>query len=110
MSRYLDTRHEELRKRIRTLTSLLQKFGVQKSPSKQPRDILPFLNHFTTLLTCGDKHDNQAKKAIAVTGSINASNRTLIVAQNSYAGSSMDPIYLELIKKDERSLADVVNG
>ena len=100
------TRQEELRQRIRTLTSLLRNFDAHKSPSRHPRDVLPFLNHFTTLLT----HDNQATKVIAVTGSISPSYqvRTLVVAQNPRAEPSTEPVALKLISKGERSFADVI--
>ena len=104
MSYNSETDGEELRKRIRTLTSLLRKFKVQKSPSKQSKEILPFLSHFTTLLTRGDR------EAIAVTGSINGANqaRTLIVAQNWHLGSNN--LSLEVVKKRRRFLQEVVKG
>ncbi|KAF8414845.1 hypothetical protein L210DRAFT_852298 [Boletus edulis BED1] len=102
---------EEVRTSIRTLTSLLHRFNVQKSPSKSPKDIPRLLRHFTTLLTCGERGDEQAKKVIAVTGAIDATNqvKTLVVAQNRLLAPSVNH-YVKLIEKDQRSLDEVVKG
>ncbi|KAL4066678.1 hypothetical protein J3A83DRAFT_4401984 [Scleroderma citrinum] len=58
-----------MRRRICSLASMLYKFTVQKFPTKLSWDILPFLHHFATLLTCDNNVDRKAKKVIAVTGS-----------------------------------------
>lgn len=103
---------EELQRRIRGLTTILHKFAVQTGPSKQPRDNHSLLRHFTTLLTCGSKYDTDAKRVVAVTGSIDSVRpvRTLVVSQNPHKNSTVQSISLKLVKKRHRSLNEVVAG
>ena len=112
MERSTTKTREELEQRIRSLTSILHKFTLQKSPSRQRKDIAPFLHHFTTLLTCGSKYDKEAKKVVAVAGSVfqNLQARALIVTQNPYSKSPVKSIRLTTVEKDDRPFKEVVTG
>ena len=112
MDRSTAKTREELEQRIRSLTSMLHKFALQKPPSGQRKNIAPFLHHFTTLLTCGSKYDKEANKVIAVAGSVspNLQARALIVAQNPYLKSPVKSSRLTTVEKDDRPFKEVVTG
>ncbi|KAL4074782.1 hypothetical protein V8B97DRAFT_1868240 [Scleroderma yunnanense] len=111
MSQSLDAQHEEMRRRIRSLTSMLHKFTVKQPATKQLHDISPLLRHSTTLLTCDDV-DSEMKNVIAVTGSISPGRqvRVLIVSQNPHLTSSVQDISLKVVQKGKRSLNEMMTG
>ena len=84
--------------RIQTLTSILQNMERRCSPTSNQGEIPVFLRHLTTLLTCSDKRDADAKKCIAVTGSLTAEAlRTLVVTQNPFGSSIVSELGVERI-------------
>ena len=113
MERSTAKTREQLEQRIRSLTGILHKFKLQKSPeSGQRKNITPFLHHFATLLTCGSKYDKKAKKVVAIAGSVspNLQARALIVIQNPYLRSPVKSIRLTTVEKDDRPFKEVVTG
>jgi len=101
---------EELQRRIRGLTTMLRAFAVQEGLSLKRQVIPSFLRHLTTLLTCNDENDPNAKRVIAATGYIDPGRpiRILIAAQDPHVSSFAPPILLRLGQK--RSLDEVVAG
>lgn len=97
------THEEELGKRIRTLTSLLNALKLQNSPSRYPHasadSDFECFGQLTTLLTSGDKEDPPVNRVIAVTGS--TENTTLLVAQNSRGYTKEAKTSLQSITKNE---------
>ena len=80
-------------RRIETLTNILQHIKHQKPPTSNKHDIPPLLRHFTTLLTCGDEGDKEAKSVIAVTATFEEGNtklgmKSLVITQNAKPSSS----------------------
>ena len=114
MSRSLDTQQEkeELQRRICGLTTILHRFTAQKEPSQHP-DTQSFLHYFTTLLTSSSEdYDTDAKRAVAVTASLNPGRpmRILIAATDPRAPSCAAPVFLRLMQKRHKSLGEVLAG
>ena len=113
MSRPLNTQQEkeELRRRIRGLTTILHRFMAQKDPSEQP-DTRSFLHYFTTLLTSSEDYDTDARRVIAVTASLDPGRpmRILIAAMDPHAPSSAPPVFLRLMQNCHKPLGEVVAG
>ena len=106
------SRQAELRHRIRGLTTVLYKFEVLKQPSKRPRSAHSLLPHVTTLLTCSDQYDKEAKKVISVASSVEPglAMRILVVVQNARARSSVESISVQVVEKRQGSFDEVVTG
>jgi len=106
------SRQAELRHRIRGLTTVLYKFEVLKQPSKRPRSAHSLLPHVTTLLTCSDQYDKEAKKVISVASSVEPglAVRILVVVQNARARSSVESISVQVVEKRQGSFDEVVTG
>jgi hypothetical protein len=77
-----------------TLTSILQKMDRRSScpptSDRKHRQVPAFLRHLATLFTCGASDNPDAKRVIAVTGTLDAEElRTLIVTQNPFGSSDV---------------------
>ncbi|CAA7263640.1 unnamed protein product [Cyclocybe aegerita] len=98
--------------RIRSLTTILQ--GLKDcGPATKSNAIPDFLNHLTTLLTCGDKYDGDAKKVIAVTGAqFEEGFRTLVVTQNPYATQKLEGLLKvrKITREEDRTSEEVMKG
>lgn len=98
-------------RRIETLTNILQHIHHKKPSTNKHDDIPPFLRHFTTLLTCRDESDKEAKRIIAVTGTFKNGNmglgvKALVVTQNPKPSSDVVGIKKVMIRPT--SFDDVV--
>ncbi|KAF8553934.1 hypothetical protein OG21DRAFT_1497340 [Imleria badia] len=102
----------EVSRRIRTLTSILQALKARSEPTCHRENVPRFLRHFVTLLTCGDKHCPYAAKVVAATGRIESDGtaRTLLVTQNRDLKSEESTLRVTEIHKAEKSFDDIVNG
>ena len=98
-------------RRIETLTNILQHIHHKKPSTNKHDGIPPLLRHFTTLLTCGDERDKEAKRIIAVTGTFKNGNmglgvKALVVTQNPKPSS--DVVVIKKIMIGLTSFDDVV--
>jgi len=89
------------------LTSILQKMDRWCSPTTSDRSQVPaFLCHFATLLTCGNP---DAKRVIAVTGSLTSEDlRTLVVTQNPFGSSNISEFGVKEISRSSGTFEEVV--
>jgi len=97
-------------RRIQTLTSILQKMDRRCPPTSDRKRVPAFLRHLATLLTCGASDDPDAKRVIAVTGTLAAEElRTLIVNQNPFSSSKVSEFGVQKITKSSGTFEEVVN-
>ena len=95
-------------RRIQTLTSILQKMDRRCSPTSDRKQVPAFLRHLATLLTCGAS-DHDAKRVIAVTGTLAAEElRALIVNQNPSSSSNVSEFGVQQITKSSATFEEVV--
>ncbi|KIK74708.1 hypothetical protein PAXRUDRAFT_835912 [Paxillus rubicundulus Ve08.2h10] len=101
----------EAEQRIRTLTTILERMKWQSPPTSEHKAVPPFLQYLSTLLTCGDKHDRDAAKVVAVTGSFLPSGRvqTLVVAQNPFKSSPVSELSIQMARKADDPFWDVAD-
>ena len=98
-------------RRIQTLTSILQNMNRRHSPTSDRSQPPAFLSHLATLLTCDHKDDADAKRFIAVTGSLtNEASRILVVTQNPVGPSNISDFGVKEITKSSGTFEEVVNG
>ncbi|CAA7269090.1 unnamed protein product [Cyclocybe aegerita] len=111
----LDSQLHNLLCRIRSLTTILQGPKECDPATAAKENAIPdFFNHLTTLLSCGDKDNQDGAKAIAVTGATFVEGfRALVVtptnpdATTDFAGL----LKVQKIARDEdRTVDDVVEG
>jgi hypothetical protein len=98
-------------RRIQTLTvtSILQKMDRRCPPTSDREQVPAFLRHLATLLTCGASDDPDAKRVIAVTGTLDAEElRTLIVTQNPFGSSDVFEFGVRQITKSNGTFEEVV--
>jgi hypothetical protein len=94
-------------RRIQTLTSILQKMDRRCSPTSDRTQVPAFLSHLATLLTCDS--DSDAKRVIAVTGTLTAEElRTLIVDQNPSGSDHVSELRVQQITKSSGTFEEVV--
>ena len=98
-------------RRIQTLTSILQNMNIRHSPISDWSQAPAFLSHLATLLTCDHNDDADAKRVIAVTGSLtNEASRILVVTQISFGSSNDSQFGVKEITKSSGTFEEVVNG
>ena len=103
------TTFDVVERRIQTLTSTLQKMNRQCSPTSDRKQVPAFLRHLATLLTCDTSDDPDARRVIAVTGTLAAEElRTLIVSQNPSGSSDISEFGVQQITMSIGTFEEVV--
>jgi hypothetical protein len=102
----------EVEKRIRALTTILNNVNYHVAPSSDPKDVPTFLCHFANLLTTDvDKKCHEAKRVVAVTGSLlpDGTTSTLVVTQNHFPEWLVEKLYIEDVSKSRKSFDEIVD-
>ena len=99
----------EVSKRIRTLTTVLQGLKAQADPTNHHQEIPQFLYHLVNLVTCGDACSPTMAKVVAATGTFESDGtaRVLIVTDST---STVSTLSIKKIPKVAKSFQDVLNG
>ncbi|EDR06078.1 uncharacterized protein LACBIDRAFT_294726 [Laccaria bicolor S238N-H82] len=108
-----NTDFDLVERRIQTLTSILHAMKRRHPPTSRQREkeAPAFLRHLATLLTCGSKDDAEARRVIAVTGSLfDEELRTLVVTQNPSGSTDISELGVEEIMKSSGTFEQVVKG
>jgi hypothetical protein len=96
---------------IRALSTILHNMNYHTTPSSDSEGVPPFLRHFATLLTTGDKYSSDAKKVVAVTGFLcpDGTTSTVVVTQNPYSKSTVENLCIEDVSKSGKSFDEIVD-
>jgi len=99
--------------RIRALTTILKNLNYHTTPSSDPKDVPSLLRHFANLLrvTTGDRKCPEAKKVVAMTGSLLPDGKinALVVTQSPFSKSGMKNLCIEDVSKSEKSFDEIVD-
>jgi hypothetical protein len=81
------------------------------TPLSDPKDFPSFLRHFVNLFTTGDRKCSEAKKVVAMTGSILPDGKvnTLVVTQNPFPKSGVENLCIKDVSKSEKSFDEIVD-
>jgi len=97
--------------RIRALTTILKTLNYHITPSSDPKDVPSLLRHFANLLTTGDRICPEAKKVVAMTGSLLPDGKinALVVTQSPFSKSGVTHLFIEDVSKSEKSFDEIVD-
>ena len=101
----------EVENRIRALTTILKNLNYHIAPSSDPKDVPSFLHHFVNLLTTGDRWCPEAKKVVAMAGSILPGGKinALVVTQSPFPNSGVENLCIQDVSKSEKSFDEIVD-